>query len=359
MTGIKISGNREYWIQVPPADLPEAFQTGKTDGRNSLMCTCITCENGAFYFGRNLDLDVSFGEHVVITPRRFPLHFTRLPVLNEHYAMTGMAAAPEEFPLYAEAVNEKGLCMAGLNFPDNAVYQKEKKGMFNPASFELIPWILGRCSSVEEAEALLKNTNITADAFSLAMPPAPLHWMLADRCRCLVLEPVGTGLNILENSIGVLTNNPPFEYHRWNLSQYMNLQAAPAVNRFAGGLKLKPCSQGVGAAGLPGDASSVSRFVRAAFLKWNSVSGRAERENVSQFFHILDAVSMVRGSVLTPQGTWDVTTYSCCINAGSGVYYYKTYEDSRIRKVDMMAGELSGSALITETDGKIEIFESE
>ena len=150
--------------------------------------------------------------------------------------------------------------MAGLNFPDNAVYQKEKKGMFNPASFELIPWILGRCSSVEEAEALLKNTNITGDAFSLAMPPAPLHWMLADRCRCLVLEPVGTGLNILENPIGVLTNNPPFEYHRWNLSQYMNLQAAPAVNRFAGGLKLKPCSQGVGAAGLPGDASSVSRL---------------------------------------------------------------------------------------------------
>lgn len=97
--------------------------------------------------------------------------------------------------------------------------------MFNPASFELIPWILGRCSSVEEAEALLKNTNITGDAFSLAMPPAPLHWMLADRCRCLVLEPVGTGLNILENPIGVLTNNPPFEYHRWNLSQYMNLQA--------------------------------------------------------------------------------------------------------------------------------------
>lgn len=133
----------------------------------------------------------------------------------------------------------------------------------------------------------------------------------------------------------------------------------PAVNRFAGGLKLKPCSQGVGAAGLPGDASSVSRFVRAAFLKWNSVSGRAERKNVSQFFHILDAVSMVRGSVLTPQGTWDVTTYSCCINAGSGVYYYKTYEDSRIRRIDMMAGELSGSALITETDGKIGIFESE
>lgn len=323
------------------------------------MCTCITCENGGFYFGRNLDLDVSFGEHVVITPRRFPLRFVRLPALNEHYAMVGMAAAPEKFPLYAEAVNEKGLCMAGLNFPDNAVYRKEKKGMFNPASFELIPWLLGRCGSVEEAEALLKNTNITEDSFSASLSPAPLHWMLADSRRCLVLEPVGEGLNILENPVGVLTNNPPFAYHSWNLNHYLNLQAAPAVNRFAAGLNLKPCSQGVGAAGLPGDASSVSRFIRAAFLKWNSVSGKTEKENVSQFFHILDAVAMVRGSVLTPQGAWDITTYSCCINAGSGVYYYKTYEDSRIRRVDMMAGELSGSALITETDSRTDFFESE
>lgn len=314
------------------------------------MCTCITLDNGQFYFGRNLDLDVSFGEHVVITPRRFPLHFVRLPALKEHYAMIGMAAAPETFPLYAEAVNEKGLCMAGLNFPGNGVYQKERRGMLNPASFELIPWILGKCSSVEEAETLLENTCVTDAAFSAAMPPASLHWMLADCRKCLVLEPVRTGLNILNNPIGVLTNNPPFEYHRWNLNHYLNLQAAPAVNRFAAGLELEPCSQGVGAAGLPGDSSSASRFIRASFLKWNSVSEKTEAENVSQFFHILDAVSMVRGSVLTPRETWDITMYSCCINAGSGTYYYKTYDNSRVRRVDMTQMNLAGSRLITEND---------
>ena len=244
----------------------------EADWRKWFMCTCITCENGAFDFGRNLDLDVSFGEHVVITPRRFPLRFTRLPVLKEHYAMIGMAAAPEKFPLYAEAVNEKGLCMAGLNFPDNAVYRKEEAGMFNAASFEMIPWILGSCGSVEEAAELLENTCVTDAAFS---------------------------------------------------------------------------------AGLPGDASSVSRFIRAAFLKWNSVSGSTEEENVSQFFHILDGVSMVRGSVVTPRGTWDITTYSCCVNAGRGIYYYKTYEDSRIRRIDMRENDLSGDSLITEIDRKV------
>ena len=313
-----------------------------------IMCTCITLENGGFYFGRNLDLDVSFGEQVTVTPRRFPLRFRRAPGQKEHYAMIGMAAASESYPLYAEAANEKGLCMAGLNFPGNAFYGKEKEKMLNIASFEIIPWILGSCATAEEAEEVLGNINITDDAFSRQMPAAPLHWMLADRRKCLVVETGSSGLRVVSNPVGVLTNSPPFEYHRLHLNHYLNLQAAPAVNRFAPGLRLQACSQGMGAAGLPGDASSASRFVRAAFLKWNSVSGKKEEENKAQFFHILDGVSMVRGSVLTEQGTWDITRYSCCINAELGIYYYKTYEDSRIRAVDMRRYDIDGKSLMFE-----------
>src|SRR5699024_2599362 len=83
----------------------------------SAMCTCIAYKNKDFYFGRNLDLDCSFGEQVVVTPRNFSLEFRNTEWENRHYAMIGMASADDRFPLYAEAVNEKGLCMAGLNFP--------------------------------------------------------------------------------------------------------------------------------------------------------------------------------------------------------------------------------------------------
>lgn len=117
----------------------------------------------------------------------------------------------------------------------------------------------------------------------------------------------------------------------------MNLTAEYPSSRFAAHkagektrLPLKPYSQGMGALGLPGDASSASRFVRAAFLRWNSVSEKTETSNVTQFFHILDGVAMVRGSVVTPEGTFDMTTYSCCVNARTGRYYYKTYDDMRI-----------------------------
>ena len=296
------------------------------------MCTCITYDNGDFYFGRNLDLDCSFGEKVVITPRNFPLDFRLAGRKEQHYAMIGMASAVSRFPLYAEAVNEKGLCMAGLNFPGNAYYQKPEGRGMELASFEIIAWILGNYSTVAEVKNDLEKMKIVDLAFSEKMPPAPLHWMLADREQCLVLEAVQEGLKIYENPFGVLTNNPPFEYHRLNMNNYMNLSAKSPENRFCDKLSLKP---------------SAARFVRAAFLKWNSVSPQDEKSNVSQFFHILDGVSMVRGSVITEAGTYDITTYSCCINTRTGAYYYKTYDDSRIRKVEMQETDLEGAELIT------------
>ena len=310
------------------------------------MCTCITYENGDFYFGRNLDLDCSFGEQVAVTPRNFPLIFRRAGESKRHYAMIGMASAQGTFPLYAEAVNEKGLAMAGLNFPGNAVYQEPEGKGLELASFEIIPWLLGQCASVREAETYLSDLRIVNLSFAEQMPAAPLHWMLADREKCLVLEAVQDGLRVYENPVGVLTNNPPFPFHQANLGQYLNLTAQSPANRFSGALNLKPVSQGMGALGLPGDASSASRFVRAAFLKWNSVSSREEEANVSQFFHLLDGVSMVRGAVVTEQGTYDITTYSCCVNTRTGRYYYKTYENSQVRWVDLRASDLEGTALV-------------
>lgn len=109
---------------------------------------------------------------------------------------------------------------------------------------------------------------------------------------------------------------------------------------------MKPFGQGMGAVGLPGDASPASRFVRAAFVKWNSRARREEKANVSQFFHILDSVAMVRGMVLTEEGREDITTYSCCVNARTGVYYFKTYDNHRIQAVDMRAEDMDGSGLL-------------
>lgn len=310
------------------------------------MCTSIALKTRDFYFGRNLDLEYEFGEQVVVTPRNYPFSFRKAGLLKTHYAMIGMASVAEDYPLYAEAVNEKGLCMAGLNFPDNAWYSpNEDASKINLSPFELIPWLLGNCATVGEAESLLAGLHLIRIPFHEQMPLAPLHWHIADRERSIVLEPVKEGIRIYDNPIGILTNNPPFPFHIANLSQYLNITAAYPENQFSSAAKLQPFGQGMGGIGLPGDFSPASRFVKAAFLKLNSICEKDEDCSVAQFFHLLDAVSMVRGSVITRENKCDITTYSCCVNTEKGIFYYKTYSNNRISAVHMHHEDLDSHAL--------------
>ena len=299
------------------------------------MCTCINFKNKDVYFGRNLDLEYSFGEKVVITPRNYEFNLKKDKTFKTKYAMIGMATVIDNYPLYAEACNEKGLSIAGLYFPGNAYYSKAKEGKINLTPFEFIPWLLGTYQSIAEVRELINNLNLINISFKENLPLAPLHWMISDSRECIVIEQMIDGLKIYDNPIGVLTNNPPFYYHQLNLNNYMHLMPNNAQNNFSNSLDLRTYGQGMGAIGLPGDNSPASRFVRAAFNKLNSVSENKEESNVTQFFHILDSVSMVKGSTITNEGKYDITTYSCCINTSKGIYYYKTYDNNQITAITM------------------------
>lgn len=316
------------------------------------MCTAVTYKTKNHYFGRNLDLEYSYKETVTITPRNYAFHFRKMGEMENHFAIIGMAYVSGGYPLYYDATNEKGLSVAGLNFPENAEYTPYCNGKDNVTPFELIPWILGQCSTVTEAARLLERINLLNENFSEKLPLSPLHWIISDRERSITLEPLKSGIKIYENPIGVLTNNPTFDYHLFNLNNYMNLSKGEPANTFAeknSGLNLKTYSRGMGALGLPGDASSMSRFVRAAFVKMNSVSGNSEMESVGQFFHILKSVEMPRGCVQVDRGLFDITIYSCCCNTDRGIYYYTTYDNSQICAVDMHRENLQGNALIEYT----------
>lgn len=309
------------------------------------MCTAATYKTRDFYFGRNLDYEFPYGEEITVTPRNYPFRFRHMPGLDRHYAMVGMAHVAEGYPLYYDAVNEKGLCIAGLNFVGNAVYGKPQQGRDNVAQFELIPWLLGKCATVQEARVLLDRIQITDTPFSPQLPIGQLHWLLADRENCLVLESTADGLHVYENPVGVLTNNPPFPMQLFALKNYAGLSPDAPVNRFAPGLDLTPYSRGMGAMGLPGDLSSQSRFVRAAFTRMNSRSGAGEGESVSQFFHILGSVEQQRGCCHLGEDQYEITLYSSCCNADRGIYYYTTYDNSRISAVDLHRADLNSREL--------------
>ncbi len=311
------------------------------------MCTAVSYQTKDHYFGRNLDLEFSYHETVTVTPRNYPLRFRCAGNLERHYAMIGMAYVNENYPLYYEASNEKGLSMAGLNFPGNAQYMPKESGKDNVSPFEFIPWILGQCANLSEAKTCLERLNLVDIPFSEQLPLSPLHWMIADKSGCLTVECVREGLKIYDNPAKVLTNNPPFDIMLFQLNNYMHLSNQPPVNRFAPELELNTYSRGMGGMGLPGDLSSASRFVKAAFTRLNSVSGESESESVSQFFHILGSVEQQRGCVQMPDGRYELTIYSSCCNTDKGIYYYTTYENSQITGVDMQRENLEGSALVS------------
>lgn len=300
------------------------------------MCTSIAMNTEDFYFGRTMDIEYSFNEKVVYTPRNYPIPFRRNNALHRHYAMLGMASVMDGYPLYAEAVNERGLCAAALNFPDSAYYPpKEDPIKQNVSPFELILWLCAKCASITDVKQLLVSTHLVNIPFNDDLPLTPLHWHIADKERSLVLESTRNGLEIYDNPVGVLTNNPSFDFQTTNLCQYMNLTTTCPQNCFSNIKSLVPFGQGLGSFGLPGDYSPASRFVKAAYLSMNSVCEKDEMSSISQLFHILDSVSMIRGSVVTSQKLYDTTTYACCMNATKGIYYYKTYSNSQLTAVDI------------------------
>lgn len=311
------------------------------------MCTAVTYENEHFYFGRNLDLEYSYCESVSITPREFPLPFRQKKTLRKHYAMIGMAYVVDGYPLYYDATNETGLSMAGLSFEGNACYFPAEEGKDNITPYELIPWILGRCADLRQAREELKRLNLLDDAFRADLPLTALHWLVADKSGCLVVESMEDGLRVHENPVGVLTNNPPFEMQMLHLGNYMGVSALPAVNRICPGVELTQYSRGMGGMGLPGDLSSPSRFVRGTFVRNHARSGPTEGECVNQFFHILGSVEQQRGCVQLEDGSCEITVYSSCCNTDRGVYYYKTYENSQITGVDMHKEDLNAAQVIS------------
>lgn len=300
------------------------------------MCTSIAMRGNSLLFGRNMDIDYSFDECVIITPRSFPLSFKSSAALEKHYAFIGAGAVSDNFPLYAEGMNENGLCAAALKFAGYAYYSDKKaEGKINLAPYEIIPYILGRCRNLSEAKTILSEINIIDTPFSEGMPLSPLHFHIADNSGSLVLESTREKINVYDNPANILTNNPLLPFHLLNIAQYKRL-----TNTFPN-IEPKPFGLGFGAIGLPGDFSPASRFIKADFLL-----SHTSRRDIPTLFHILEAVSIPSGAVLTPENKEHITTYSCCMDANDKTYYFKTYDNSRLNAVKLSSEVSAKEGLI-------------
>ena len=291
------------------------------------MCTAI--HDGAL-FGRTLDSERGFGERVLYTPRGFSWHFQGVREFTSRYAILGMGIHYGENALYFDAMNERGVAVAALNFPQSAVYLPAGEGYGNLPSFALIPYLLSLCHSAEEGAERLSWVNLTPDSLSEELPASPLHFLLADRKHCYTVEPLGEGLKVTENPVGVLANEPDFAYHMTHLADFSPLSPLPPHNSLCDGVALPLYSRGLGAFGLPGDFSSASRFVRGVYLKYHTERS-AEISPVLRFFHIMDNLAVPRGAVRLSDGQAVSTLYTSCADLEAGVYYVTTERDRSVK----------------------------
>lgn len=310
------------------------------------MCTAATYITKNTYFGRNLDYEFSYGEQLVIIPRNFPFSFREAGTISSHYAIVGIAYVADGYPLLYDGANEKGLGVAGLNFVGNAVYNDHVDGKDNVAQFEFLPWILSQCTTVAEAKALLAKMNFRNINFSDQLPASELHWIISDLTgTSIVVESVADGLKVYDNPVGVLTNNPPFDKQLLQLSNFQHLSAKAPVNNLAPNIDFSTYSRGMGAIGLPGDLSSESRFVKAAFTKLNSVSADNEISSINQFFHILHSVDQQRGCCNLGDNKYEITIFSDCYDLNTGTLYYTTYNNHQVSAINLAKANLDSDSL--------------
>ena len=281
------------------------------------MCTSVALHLDKFYFGRNLDLEYDFGDGVVFMPRNYPLKLREGKMIARHFAAFGMGIIKDGFPLFAEGANESGVCIAGLNFKGNAHYTKFKlNGRLNLTPFELIPYLLAKCPTARYAKEQLLNINLVDVPFNDDIPNTPLHFHLADKNDSYVIEFTKEGACVYDNPYGTLSNNPPFPFHVHNAELYMHLSSEQPIGKehFTGG---------VGAIGLPGDYTSPSRFVKAAWLV--KMQDKKKDLSLTDVFSTLFAVAPPRCAVTEHDGNDHFTRYTAVIDTESLVYYYKNH----------------------------------
>lgn len=283
------------------------------------MCTAVW-DGGNGLFGRTLDLEYTYDEQVVVS---------RGERWGGPYAMVGTATVAEGYPLYYDAVNQRGLAMAGLHFPRSCVYPPPRDGTENVGSYALIPTLLARCTTVTEAVAEMERLHLCDTPFSPAYPPTPLHWMMADRERTAVIEATAEGVRVMDNPAGVMANEPPLPHQLTHLSHYAHLSPRQPAGQWQ-----SPVSRGGGAVGTPGDYTSPARFVRAAFGAAHAPAEEPERK-IGACFRRMATVEVPRGWVQAEDGRWVVTHYTSCMDLQRGVYYYRTYGCHRITAVGL------------------------
>lgn len=313
-------------------------------------CTGITLksQNGATVVARTIEWGGSnLNSQYVIVPRghseqSFTPDGQNGMVFTARYGYVGLAVEQKEF--IAEGINETGLSAGLFYFPHYGGYEVYDKVMKDTSisDFQLVSWILGRCATLEEVKEAVVNVHV----INIDSRASTVHWRFADRTgRQLVLEITEKEPHFYENTLGVLTNSPSFEWQLTNLNNYVNLHPGTAQSHKLGNIELSSFGAGSGFLGLPGDVTPPSRFVRAAFYQATAPQKSSTLETVLQCFQILNNFDIPIGIEVSegkiPADIPSATQWTSVIDIKNRIIYFRTMYDSMIRSIDLRTIDFS------------------
>lgn len=298
------------------------------------MCTAITLQSiqGDNFFGRTMDFSYDIEPGLYVIPSNYQW-YNPITMKNhiDSYGFICIGQETDGMLGVFDGVNEKGFAAATLYFPGYAYYDFPLNGKEPIASLDFLHFILGRCSRVEDLKDLLKNIRIVGVEDPVTKAVAPLHWIATDKTgKSVVIEQTKTGLRLINNPIGVMTNSPDFLWHMTNLRNYIGVSVTGEEEARWGHTVLTPFGQGAGTMQLPGGFTSPERFVRAAFIKTHVTVPKNRLESIMTCFQIMNSVSIPKGIILTSKGTYDYTKYTAFVNTNTSEYYFKTHENDQI-----------------------------
>lgn len=307
------------------------------------MCTSFTYQatDGSNALARTMDFTIPLNPKALMVPRNYS--WVARPdqkARATRYAFTGLGRT-DEGPLLADGVNERGLSCATLYFPGFASYRPDpEEGKTNLAPSEVVFWALAHFGSVQELRSELDDLVIVdiPDKFLGTTPP--LHWIVTDKTgETIVIEPVDGKLAVYDNPLGVMSNSPDFPWHLTNIRNYLGVSPFQLEPITLSGMTFEPFGQGSGTIGLPGDYTPPSRFLRVLFGKEAIARAENEADTVTTTFHLLSSVDIPKGNVRGSAGT-DYTQHASVMLCGSSTYYFKTYDNSQICRIDLLAEDL-------------------
>jgi choloylglycine hydrolase len=335
-------------------------------------CTGIRliAEDGTVVRARTLEFTIELGSEVIMVPRGYARTGTTPDGENglkwtSRYASVG--ANGVGLPVLFDGVNEKGLAVGLFYFPGTAGYMKYSAAdaAKSLAPWELGSWILENFATVEEVRQNLGSIVVPTVVFKAWGFVPPVHFVVYDTTgQSIVVEYVGGSLRVHDNPLGVMSNSPAFDWHMTNLRNYVNFSLVNAPPVKVGSLELTGFGQGTGMLGMPGDFTPPSRLVRAVAFSTSVLPSKTGDEAVLQAFHLLNNFDIPRGSGREAKKdergniVADYTLWTSACDLKAKRFYFRTYENSQIRSVDLMKLPLDAGSIATFSMKGAEVIKS-